>query len=64
LGIKNEEAGSCITVSLGVASIVPDNEMKPNELIDAADKELYKAKENGRNKVMVCRFQKNNSLSL
>lgn len=40
MGIKNEEAGSCITVSLGVASIVPDNEMKPNELIDAADKEL------------------------
>ncbi|NLK64022.1 MAG: GGDEF domain-containing protein [Tissierellia bacterium] len=55
LEIENEEAESCITVSLGVASIVPDNEMEPYELIDAADRELYKAKEDGRNKVMVYR---------
>lgn len=53
LGIKSEEIGSVITVSLGVASVVPDSMMDPNELIDTADRALYKAKEGGRNKVIV-----------
>jgi diguanylate cyclase (GGDEF)-like protein len=53
LGIESEEIKSVLTVSLGVASLVPDNEMEPNELIGAADRALYKAKEEGRNKVKV-----------
>ena len=53
LGIVNERIENVITVSLGVASVDPDNEMVPNELIDAADRALYKAKEDGRNKVIV-----------
>ncbi len=53
LGIENEKAKNVLTASLGVASVVPDNNMLPNELIDAADKALYKAKKGGRNKVMV-----------
>lgn len=53
LGIENEETENVITVSLGIASVVPDNELAPNELIDAADRALYKAKEDGRNKVTV-----------
>lgn len=44
---------SVITVSLGVAYVVPDNEMEPDELIDDADRALYKAKEAGRDKVIV-----------
>ena len=39
-----------ITISLGVASY-PDNGKTPEELIEYADKGLYKAKENGRNQV-------------
>ncbi len=54
LGIEHKETKSVLTASLGVASVVPHNEMDPNELIDAADRGLYKAKENGRNKVIVC----------
>lgn len=53
LGIKSEQIKSVITVSLGVASAVPDSTMEPNELIDTADRALYRAKEGGRNKVMV-----------
>ncbi len=39
-----------ITISLGV-STYPDNGKTPTELIDYADRCLYKAKENGRNQV-------------
>ena len=39
-----------ITISLGVSSY-PDNGKTPEELIEYADKGLYKAKENGRNQV-------------
>mgnify|MGYP002682936476 CR=1 FL=1 len=53
LGIERGEIKSVITVSLGVASVIPDSEMEPNGLIDAADRALYKAKEEGRNKVIV-----------
>jgi diguanylate cyclase (GGDEF)-like protein len=53
LGLENGGIKSVLTVSLGVASVVPDNEMEHDELIDAADRALYKAKEDGRNKVTV-----------
>ena len=57
LGIENREIKNVVTVSLGVASVVPNNEMEPNELIDAADRALYKAKKDGRNKVTVWESQ-------
>jgi len=40
-----------ITVSLGVASIIPAIEIENSELIKLADKQLYSAKEAGRNQV-------------
>lgn len=39
-----------VTISLGVATY-PENGSTPQELIEYADKGLYKAKENGRNQV-------------
>ena len=42
-----------ITISLGVASIIPGEEEGPDVLVSAADSELYKAKEAGRNCVKV-----------
>lgn len=38
-----------ITISLGVASTVPDDEMMPEVLLKAADEALYEAKNAGRN---------------
>jgi len=40
------------TVSIGVACLVPDMAGSPNALIAAADKALYQAKEQGRNRCM------------
>ena len=53
LRIKVEEVQTAITVSLGVSSVIPADTMEPDELIDTADRALYKAKEAGRNKVIV-----------
>lgn len=41
-----------VTVSVGIATLLPKM-MGESELIEAADKALYKAKETGRNKVEV-----------
>lgn len=47
-----EELETKVTVSLGVAAIIPDSTDNPDELIAAADKALYQAKEAGRNQVV------------
>ena len=39
-----------VTVSLGVAIAIPTEKSSIQELINAADKALYKAKEQGRNR--------------
>ncbi|MCW9029733.1 MAG: diguanylate cyclase, partial [Kangiella sp.] len=37
-----------VTISLGLAIAIPDGENEPDELINAADRQLYRAKEAGR----------------
>jgi diguanylate cyclase (GGDEF)-like protein len=43
--------GPFLTVSLGVATIVPNPTLRPEDLVDLADRALYAAKASGRNRV-------------
>lgn len=47
------DAAEYVTVSLGVASLVPADEQKAEELIEMADQALYRAKESGRNRYAI-----------
>lgn len=40
-----------VTISVGVAALIPDKENSFNDLIQAADRALYRAKDEGRNRV-------------
>lgn len=47
------DISSVITLSIGIATVIPDKTFNTNSLINAADKMLYKAKQNGRNRIEV-----------
>lgn len=50
---KASSVGPYLSVSIGVASLVPDVHLAPSQLIDLADAALYAAKEGGRHQVVV-----------
>ncbi|CAK0749445.1 two-component system, chemotaxis family, response regulator WspR [Azospirillaceae bacterium] len=55
LAIPHERSvvAGTVTVSIGAASVFPDNGHAPISLIALADSQLYRAKKGGRNRVMV-----------
>lgn len=50
---KASSVGRFLSVSVGVASIVPDVHLAPSQLIDLADAALYAAKAGGRHQIVV-----------
>jgi diguanylate cyclase (GGDEF)-like protein len=43
----------CVTVSMGVACMIPERGSAPSTLVAAADTALYEAKQTGRNRVII-----------
>lgn len=48
---KNSKANNFVTISLGINTIIPSSENEYDRFINNADKALYMAKENGRNRI-------------
>jgi diguanylate cyclase (GGDEF)-like protein len=51
LGIEHQRSSisNAVTISAGIASLIPNNELEPGLLVQTADQELYRAKRKGRN---------------
>jgi len=48
---KTSPVSNMVTLSLGVATLIPEQGSQPSVLLEAADRALYQAKGNGRNRV-------------
>ncbi len=53
LNVPHEAINGIVTVSIGVAATIPAKGITAQELIDQADDALYRAKESGRNQVIL-----------
>ncbi|MCP4346458.1 MAG: PleD family two-component system response regulator [Desulfobacterales bacterium] len=50
---EQNRASGYVTLSLGVAAVIPDENTSSAALVEAADRCLYEAKKNGRNQVKI-----------
>lgn len=50
--VKWKETSIGVTISIGVAQFDETRDLSPTSLVEKADKALYRAKEEGRNRVV------------
>ncbi|MBW4490283.1 MAG: PleD family two-component system response regulator [Trichocoleus desertorum ATA4-8-CV12] len=50
---KSSQVSDCVTLSLGIATMIPQVDANPSALVTAADKALYQAKAVGRNQYCI-----------
>lgn len=50
---KGNQDSHYITISSGIATLIPNEDLIPSDLIQYADKGLYLAKDNGRNQAIL-----------
>jgi diguanylate cyclase (GGDEF)-like protein/PAS domain S-box-containing protein len=53
---KQSPNGERVTVSIGVGTVVPRTGIKPTEFVQSVDRQLYAAKQGGRNRVEAIRI--------
>ncbi|MGK7918590.1 MAG: diguanylate cyclase [Trichodesmium sp.] len=50
---ESSEVSAIVSLSLGIASVIPATESSPQELINMADQALYQAKKQGRDRAVI-----------
>ena len=64
LTVNDADIESPITISLGVAAVIPNDSLCSDDLVNAADKALYKAKRDGKNQVATSSSVKNDPFQI
>lgn len=54
---EKSKVSNIVTLSIGISTVIPTNNISAQELINSSDKGLYSSKESGRNKVSFCEFK-------
>jgi len=50
---RGSSVGDCLTLSLGLVTVIPTAALSPQQIVDSADRALYQAKAKGRNRLEI-----------